>query len=203
MKYLTLSIAILFSLIVFGQNKIVEEDILVMNDSIQLPGTLTYAKDVSEQPLVIFVHGSGNVDRNGNQAMMNVNPNYIKLLNDSLVAKGIAFFRYDKRTATPDNLEHIMSDLRFDGFLEDINKVITHFKDDDRFSSITLIGHSQGSLVAMLADHSNIDNYISLAGISNNFDKTLVEQVRTQNGEDLANLLSAHFKELRDDFFYC
>ena len=68
-----------------------------MNDSIKLPGTLSYNKDLKSQPLVIFIHGSGNVDRNGNQSGVNVQANYIKQFRDSVNKYDIAFFSYDKR----------------------------------------------------------------------------------------------------------
>ena len=61
-----------------GQSKITSEEILIKNDSIELPGTLTFTK--AKTPLVIWVHGSGNVDRNGNQAGVNIKANYIKQL---------------------------------------------------------------------------------------------------------------------------
>lgn len=199
MKNIKLFIAcISISFSALAQDSISTEEIVIMNDSIQLPGILTYDSKLISQPLVLFVHGSGNVDRNGNQAMMNANANYIKMLNDSLVNKGIAFYRFDKRTATQANLKFIMKNMTFEGFVDDINLVINHFKDDERFSSITLIGHSQGSLIAMLVDHTHIDKYISLAGPSHSIDKIMVEQIRLQNGNDIANLAESHFKELAE-----
>ncbi len=195
-KLVIIFIAIIQS--AFAQNTFTSEDILVMNDSIQLPGTLTYNTDLNEQPLVIFVHGSGNVDRNGNQAMMNSNANYIKMLNDSLVSKDIAFYRFDKRTATQSNIKFIMSNMSFDNFVADINLVIDQFKDDKRFSSITLIGHSQGSLISMLVDHTHVKKYISLAGPSDSFDKAIINQVKLQNGDSIAAIVSSHFKELAE-----
>ncbi|WP_456440463.1 alpha/beta hydrolase [Psychroserpens sp.] len=181
----------------FGQEAFTAEDILIMNDSIQLPGTLSYNSELKSQPLVIFVHGSGNVDRNGNQGI-SANANYLKMLNDSLVSRNIAFYRFDKRTATQSNLKFIMADMIFERFVDDINLVINKFKDDERFSSITLIGHSQGSLVAMLVDHTHINKYISLAGPSDSVDKTIVSQVKLQNGDSLASIVRSHFKELNE-----
>ena len=64
MKFKFLYIALFIGSICFGQ-KIKSEEILIKNDSIELPGTLTYLKE--NTPLIIWVHGSGNVDRNGNQ----------------------------------------------------------------------------------------------------------------------------------------
>ena len=190
-------LALLFSTLGFSQSKIATEEVLLKNDSIQLPGTLTYTKSEDPQPLVIFIHGSGNVDRNGNQAGLS-NANYIKQLSDSLTLRNIAFYRYDKRTATPSNIKFIMKALYFEKFVEDAELAIKHFKDDKRFSNITLIGHSQGSLIAMLASKKNIDKYISLAGPAKAIDVSIVKQIKLQNGDSLATIVKAHFKELRE-----
>lgn len=184
--------------ICYSQQDIISEEILIENGNFKLPGTLTYTSNVSEQPLVIFIHGSGDVDRNGNQASAGANPNYLKQLNDSLVAKGIAFYRYDKRTATRENLMEFIKNMYFEAFVEDANLVIDKFKNDQRFSSITLIGHSQGSLISMLVDHTHIDKFISLAGPGNTLEYSLVNQVRSQNGDSLANIVQSHFKELSE-----
>lgn len=196
-----LKITILFILVqlsVFSQKPIVEEEYLIMYDSIKLPGTLSYDKTIKKQPLAIFIHGSGNVDRNGNQAGVNSNANYIKQLSDSLTKRGVAFYRYDKRTATLDNIKFAMQDLNFNRFVDDAVLAIDKFKDDPRFSSITLIGHSQGSLVGMLASKSNVKKFISLAGPSAPFDGILVDQVKRQNGDSIAAIVENHFKQLKE-----
>ncbi|WP_298904912.1 alpha/beta hydrolase [uncultured Psychroserpens sp.] len=185
----------------FSQQGLISEDILLENGTIKLPGTLTYNSNLNQQPLVIFVHGSGNVDRDGNQASAGANPNYIKQLSDSLAVRNIAFYRYDKRSATTENLELVIKDSRFNYYVDDVNIVINSFKDDKRFSSITLIGHSQGSLVAMLADQTHVSKYISLAGAGHPLDVALVKQVRLQNGDSIANLVKSHFNELSEKGF--
>ena len=75
--------------------QITNEEILIKNDTIELPGTLSYSKKNS--PLLIWIHGSGNVDRNGNQGTM-VKANYIQQFRESINKNEIAFFSYDKRT---------------------------------------------------------------------------------------------------------
>jgi len=176
-----------------AQNNIVSEEILITNDSIQLPGTLTYSNDKS--PLIIWVHGSGNVDRNGNQAGVNIKANYIKQFRDSINKHNIAFFSYDKRSSNKKNLEHLKGTL-FKDFVEDAKKVISHFKANQRFSEIILIGHSQGSLTAMLAA-KNIDKYISIAGASKSIDKTILEQINRQS-PGITPFVEKHFKELKE-----
>ena len=197
MKIKTFIAVVIIQFTLYGQNTITTEDILLANDSIQLPGILTFDASLNTQPLIIFVHGSGNVDRNGNQAGLPANANYIKQLSDSLTRKKIAFYRYDKRTATPANLKHLMKEVDFNDFVEDLRLVIDHFKDDPRFSSITLLGHSQGSLIAMLASQSDIDKYISLAGPSLSIDTTILKQFQTMY-PDLVEPATRYFKELKE-----
>ncbi|WP_417238323.1 alpha/beta hydrolase family protein [Bizionia sp.] len=184
------------SQLIIAQGTIASEDIMLKNDSIILPGTLTYNKELKKQPLVIFIHGSGNVDRNGNQLGL-ANANYIKQLADSLNQRNIAFYRYDKRSANWLNLRFMMKDLDFVRFADDAKIAINNFKDDKRFSSITLIGHSQGSLVAMLASTDYVDKYVSLAGPADPIDVIMTKQFKIQN-DTLGLKTEAHFKELRE-----
>lgn len=174
--------------------EIIEEEIAIKNGEIELPGTLSYPKTESLLPLVIFVHGSGNVDRNGNQEPI-IKANYIKQLADSLTQKGIAFYRFDKRTAIKANLSNIQ-DITINSFVEDVKLIISHFSKDNRFNSISLIGHSQGSLIAMLATNEQVNTLISLAGPSQSIDKVLVEQLSKQN-QELAASAELHLQELK------
>lgn len=175
------------------QAQIQTKEVELKNDSIDLPGTLTYTKTAKD--LVIWVHGSGDVDRNGNQRSANVKANYIKQLRDSLNQRNIAFYSYDKRTANPKNIT-LHQGLIFDKFVSDVKIAVSHFKKNYEFKSITLIGHSQGSLVAMLAS-SNVDKYVSLAGPGESIDKTIVKQLTAQNTA-LGDTARAYFKQLRD-----
>jgi hypothetical protein len=197
MKHFILVIALCLGNLLFSQENIVSEDILLMNDSIQLPGTLTYNKELKHQPLVIFIHGSGNVDRNGNQAGVNINGNYIKQLADSLNIRNIAFYRYDKRSATQENLKFMMEDLDFYRFVDDANLAIENFKNDKRFNSITLIGHSQGSLVAMLAAVNNVDKYVSLAGISEDMGTFIINSYQAYT-EEMGTMAREQVTELKE-----
>ncbi|MCX7550611.1 alpha/beta hydrolase family protein [Xanthomarina sp. F2636L] len=197
MKQILLYLALFYGMLVVAQENIISEEILIMNDSVKLPGTLSYNKNLKSQPLAIFIHGSGNVDRNGNQAGVNINANYIKQLSDSLNGKGIALYRYDKRTSTEENMKFVMTDLNFDRFVDDANLAINKFKDDNRFNSITLIGHSQGSLVAMLAAQENVDKYVSLAGISENMGDFIINSYKLYSDE-MGNMAKQQIDELKE-----
>ena len=131
-------LSVLSSVMVYSQ--ITSEEITINNYEIQLPGTLTYSSETS--PLLIWVHGSANVDRNGNQAGMTVGANYIQQVREKLTASGFAFFSYDKRTANSKNMGFIhQNGVLIGDFVDDVIEVINHFKKRKKFSSITLICH--------------------------------------------------------------
>lgn len=198
MKTIATIIAYIFlSTIAHSQNQIVSEEVLIMNDSIQLPGTLSYNSELPSQPLIIFVQGSGNPDRNGNQPAAQVKANYIKQLSDSMNVRNIAFFRYDKRNVTQENIKFLLKQHLFEHLVSDMSVVIEHFKDDIRFSEIVVVGHSQGSLVGMMAVNESIDKYVSLAGLGRTADKALIDQISAQN-TDFGNIAKEHMEELKN-----
>ncbi|WGH76806.1 alpha/beta hydrolase [Tenacibaculum tangerinum] len=174
----------------FGQ--VTAEEIVIKNNQIELPGTLSYTQKNS--PLLIWVHGSGNVDRNGNQAPL-VKANYIQQFRNAVNQHHLAFFSYDKRTANPKNNEYLKGTL-FEDFVADTKKVVSYFKDNHQFSELILVGHSQGSLVAMLASEK-ATKYVSLAGPANTIDSLIVKQLKKQ-APFLETALNAHFKELKE-----
>lgn len=181
------------SVLVFSQ--ITSEEITINNYEIQLPGTLTYSSETS--PLIIWVHGSGNVDRKGNQAGTQVGANYIQQVREKLNESGLAFFSYDKRTANLKNMRSMQQNgVLIGDFVDDVKEVINHFKNKKKFSNITLIGHSQGSLISMLAS-AGVDKIISLAGPAEAIDKTIIRQVSGQSKE-LGELCASYFKQLKD-----
>jgi hypothetical protein len=176
--------------VVFAQ--IQSEEITLHNNKIELPGTLSYSKE--NTPLIIWVHGSGPVDRNGNQPAQNIKSNYIKQFRDAINTKDIAFFSFDKRTANKNN-HAFLKDTKVPDFALDAQAVINHFKNTKQFSEIILIGHSQGSLVAMLAA-KNIDKYISLAGAGETIDKTMIRQI-SKNNPTLGEAAKQQFDTLK------
>lgn len=174
--------------------EIVLEEVNLNNGEIALPGTLSFKKSKKKLPLIIFIHGSGNIDRDGNQAGVNVKASYIKSLSEELSNQNIAFYRYDKRTATSSNIK-LNSNIFLTDFVADAKVAINHFTNDKRFNKIFLIGHSQGSLTAMLALTKDIDGYISIAGPGESIDKTIIKQVTAQSAE-YGKITATHFDEL-------
>ncbi len=174
MKNFLSILIVLFSIhIVIAQEMTYKETEVSVSKHID--GTLLIPNDVEKPNLVIIIAGSGPTDRNGNQNFMKNDA--LKKLAESLTAKSIATFRYDKRIIKQILNRDIDKDLLFDDFVNDAKDVVTYFKESEKFSKIYLAGHSQGSLVGMLASEKDVDGFISLAGAGQNIGDVIVEQV--------------------------
>ncbi len=184
-----------FCLLQTSAQEIISEEINMSNGEIQLPGTLSYPDSQEPSPLVVFIQGSGNVNRDGNQAGTIIQSAYIKTLRDSLNARGIGFYSYDKRTSVPANISKLQ-DIHFSDLAADARLVIDTYGSDTRFNSLHVIGHSQGSLVAMLSLSPQVNSYISLAGPGVTIDKKIIEQIKRQSPE-LGEIAAQHFTELQ------
>ncbi len=105
------------------------------------------------------------------------------MLSDSLVSKGIAVARYDKR-GSGTNLQAAAKalnpeDHRFDFYVSDAVGFIRQLQADKRFSYVVVAGHSEGSLVGMLAaEQTKARGFISIAGPGRNIADVLKEQGR-------------------------
>lgn len=143
-----------------------------------IDGTLTQPAVNQDTPLVIFIQGSGPTDRNGNQSMMK--SDFAKKITHQLAEEGIASFRFDKRIFKMNKLKIKEEDLRFEDFVEDVQSIISYFNEEREFSKIILAGHSEGSLIGILAANENTDAFISLAGAGRSIDEIVVDQIGKQ-----------------------
>lgn len=145
-----------------------------------LEGTLLAPKGNTSIPVALIIAGSGPTDRNGNNpAMQN---NSLKMLAIELLKNKIASLRYDKRAiGKSKNAGLKESNLRFENYVEDARGWIDFLKNDNRFSPILVIGHSEGSLIGMIASQGkNVDMFISIAGAGQSADETLKDQLKAQ-----------------------
>lgn len=173
-----------------------ESAITLQTTSGDIAGTLTLPKQSSSIPVALIIAGSGPTDRNGN-SMLTKNDAY-KMLAHLLAEEGIASVRYDKRgigqsaKAMKSELE-----LRFEDYINDAAGWIELLKKDKRFSTVTVIGHSEGSLIGMVAAKSaGADKYISIAGTGRPIDEVLKEQLKGAS-QDLYNLAIPVLDSLR------
>lgn len=133
-------------------------------------------------PLMIILAGSGPTDRNGNSLVMAGKNNSLKMIAEELAAEGIASIRYDKRGVGQNiDLATKEEELRFHHYIEDAEAWANFAKDDERFSDIGFIGHSEGSLIGMVAAKEvEASIFISLAGAGRPIDEILKEQLSAQ-----------------------
>jgi uncharacterized protein len=143
-------------------------------------GTLECPITVNPVPVVLLLSGSGPTDRDGNNTQMKNNS--LKMLADSLLSHGIASLRYDKRgIAGSKDAGPEESELRFDNYVDDASAWIALLKKDKRFSRIIVAGHSEGSLIGMIAAYkAKADGFISIAGAGRSADIVLKEQLASQ-----------------------
>lgn len=156
------------------------EDYLLQISSGTIYGTILRPDVPEPVPVALLIAGSGNTDRNGNNPMMQNNS--LKYLANDLASHGIASLRYDKRgIAASQAAMKNESDLVFDDYVSDAKAWIKQLSADPRFEQIFVIGHSEGSLVGMLASElPEVDKYISLAGAGQPIDRVLRKQLSLQ-----------------------
>ena len=144
----------------------------------ELSGTLTVPILKGTFPVALIIAGSGPTDRNGNNLQMKNNS--LLLLAHELAAQGIASIRYDKRGigASKDALIS-EENLRFENYAEDAKAWAAQLKADSRFNKLIVIGHSEGSLLGLLACEQ-ADVFVSLAGAGRPIDVILKEQLAVQ-----------------------
>jgi pimeloyl-ACP methyl ester carboxylesterase len=134
----------------------------------QLAGTLELPAGADKPRVALLIAGSGPTDRDGNSSLIPGRNDSLKLLAAGLADAGIATVRYDKRGIGGSHAAgSAESALRFEMFVDDAAAWIARLKADPRFASVAVIGHSEGSLIGMLAaQQANAAAFVSIAGIA-------------------------------------
>ncbi|GGD45403.1 alpha/beta hydrolase [Muriicola marianensis] len=157
-----------------------ESEVELSTDTGILNGSLVLPNEEGKVPVVLIVAGSGPTDRNGNNPMMTNNS--LQLLATGLAENGIASLRFDKRgVAGSTSAMTKEEDLRFETYIDDVVSWGKKLKEDPRFSEIIILGHSEGSLIGMIAaDRIEADKFISIAGVGRPAADILREQLSAQ-----------------------
>ena len=173
MKY-TFCCLILFSNLAFSQH--VETTSVDISISEYIDGTLlTPADSIKVNTLAIIIGGSGPTDRDGNQNFLKCDA--LKKLAIGLTNQGFSTFRFDKRVVKDLKRGIYDREYRFDDFVDDTEDIVDFFKSNFQFDKIVLIGHSQGSLIGMLAS-TRVDGLVSIAGPAESIDAIILKQIK-------------------------
>ena len=164
-----------------AQEDIASEKVISINiKGVTIEGTLL--SNSPNQKIAIIIAGSGPTDRNGNSGL-GVTCNSYKLLAEGLAKNNIASFRYDKRAIAKSAVKNFNEkDLTFDDYVNDAIAIYNYLKDSSGFKKIYFAGHSEGSLIGMIAtERTNASGYISVAGAGRPIDVIITEQVTKQS----------------------
>ena len=146
-----------------------------------LQGTLELPEVAQPVPVVLLIAGSGPTDRDGNQGPMRNNA--LKLVALGLKEQGIASVRYDKRgIAESQSAGREEKDLRFEHYVQDAEAWIAQLQADPRFNAVFVMGHSEGSLIGMVAaGRKSTTGFVSLAGVGSPAAEILRTQLKAQS----------------------
>lgn len=176
----------------------------VTYDELTVPvegGELKVALQMPDNPtgdLVIIHAGSGPTNKDGNTIGSGKN-NSLKMIAEELAAQGIASVRFDKRGIGENTaLMTKEANLTFIHYINDVSAIVTYMKQDSRFTSIHLLGHSEGALIMTLAaQHDRIASLIVVAGAGRPADEILLEQLSASLPPNLLNESKVALQKLK------
>jgi len=152
-------------LMIAAQDVLAGETMTVAVDGDTLYGTLELPAGTESCPVALIIAGSGPTDRDGNNPMAGTN-NSLKYLAEALASRGIATLRVDKRGIGESAGAMISEeDLRFETYIDDAVLWGRELRKNKRFYSLIIIGHSEGSLIGMVACRKlESDGFVSISG---------------------------------------
>lgn len=161
-----------------------------------LQGSLLLPRSNHPVPVALIISGSGATDRDGNNPDAG-RTDSLKKLAWALARAGIASVRYDKRgVASGLPLAPDERQLSVEAYVADAVAWTRKLAADPRFGPLTLIGHSEGALIASLAaPDTAATGVVTLAGSGRPIDEVLREQLR----ERLPPPLYARSEQLLDE----
>jgi uncharacterized protein len=156
-----------------------ESEIVLKTLTGDISGTLTVPDKPKKSPVVLIIAGSGPTDRDGNSSL-GIKTNTYKMLAESFAGNGISTLRYDKRAIAKSKAAATSeSQLRFETYINDAGGWIDMLNKNKRFSKIIVLGHSEGSLIGIVAaEQSTVSKLISVAGAGSPIDTILRKQLK-------------------------
>lgn len=180
-------LAALATLALAGPVRADEQPIALQTPTGTLNGTLHLPQDTKPAAVVLIVAGSGPTDRDGNNPLAGRNDS-LKMLAQALGRSGYASVRYDKRGIGQSSAAGgDESALRLDTFVDDAAAWVDKLNASGRYPAVAIAGHSEGSLIGMLAaQRGKVASFISLAGSADGLGQLLRKQLASQLPPDLA-----------------
>jgi len=183
-----LSLVVLF----LGSRALSAEPVNLKTDSGVIKGTLEIPNTPEPWPVVLIISGSGPTNRDGNSSIPGVKNDSLKLLAEGLASNGIGSLRFDKRgIAESAKALAKEDDIRFETYVDDVVQWGKQLQKDQRFRYLVVLGHSEGSLIGMLACQKlDAKGFISASGAARPASELLLTQLEPK-------LPSAMFEEVK------
>ncbi|KAB8127478.1 alpha/beta hydrolase [Gracilibacillus oryzae] len=143
---------------------------------VMLSGTINKPEENDQHTIILFIPGSGKVDRDGNANQKWMNFSIYKQLADFLISKGFTTFRYDKRGVGKSEGDHLRTGLH--DAINDVQAAIQYTRNTmPQGTKIMLLGHSEGTMIATaVAAREMLDGIILLSGGGETFEEASARQ---------------------------
>lgn len=159
---------------------VVEELVSVTTPESTVAGVLWSPATAGPHPLAVIVAGSGPTDRHGNNPLGEFGRAY-DILAAELAGRGVACLRYDKAGVGASTLGVPASDVTIWTSVNVAEQMVAYGRGLGRFSRVTVVGHSEGGIVAMhLASRELVDAIVLLATPGRALQDVLREQLASR-----------------------
>ncbi|WP_029041218.1 alpha/beta hydrolase [Cucumibacter marinus] len=153
----------------------IETEITIKADGADLAASLTRPETDGPCPLVIYIHGTGPLDRDENMPGMALN--VFNTISKALAQHGIAGLRFDKRGCGQSTGDYVSAG-HFD-LVNDVIALIDYARNVEGFTEIYLLGHSEGTLIGAEASlEREVSGLLLLAPFAQDLEPILREQAR-------------------------
>ena len=191
----TIATFILFLSVIFGATA---QEYILSTPTGKIYGELLMPEADTPCPVVLIIAGSGPTNMDGNSLGSDYKSNSLRYLAEELAKEGIATLRYDKR-GIGKSREAVAKEenLRFEHYIDDAAAWADTLAHDARFTKVVIAGHSEGSLIGMVAAQksNNIKAFVSIAGCGSPAHLLIEEQLHRQS-ESVSNEAAKINKEL-------
>lgn len=167
----------------FNLTSLYEEEVEVKTGKVELGGTFSRPQEFKKYPVIVFITGSGQQNRDEEIYGFKV----FRKISDFLVENGYATLRMDDRGvgSSTDLTGEVSSTL---DYVDDVLYLVEYLKtrSDVDINKIGLLGHSEGAIVAYIVASKikDIAFLISLAGSTIRGDSLILEQVKIAMREE-------------------
>jgi hypothetical protein len=160
-----------------------EQEIRFRSGEIELAGTIAFPGQGGPYPGVLFICGSGPLDRNENHKKMRINAFYD--VSNYLAQNGIASLRYDKRGVGQSEGEYLKAG--FNDNAADALAALEFFKKQNNIDpeKTFILGHSEGAIIAarLAGEGAETAGAILLAGAAQSGKEVMKRQALQVTGK--------------------